>query len=141
MISLFRKLSWSTQRRQKEHELHEELQFHLDEEAEQRQVEGLAEDQATRAARQDLGNFALVQKSTRVAWSWAFFEQFLQDVRYALRTMSNNRAFTALVALSLALGIGANTAIFSFMDSILMRSLPVSDPKSLARPELAQQTT
>ena len=55
----------------------------------------------------------------------------LQDLRYALRVMGNNRAFTALTALSLALGIGANTAIYSFMDAILVRSLPVSDPASL----------
>jgi predicted permease len=59
-------------------------------------------------------------------------EQFAQDLRFALRTMLKNRVFTALAALSLALGIGANTAIYSFMDAILLRSLPVSDPASLA---------
>jgi macrolide transport system ATP-binding/permease protein len=58
-------------------------------------------------------------------------DQLAQDIRYALRTMARNRAFTALAALSLALGIGANTAIYSFMESILLRSLPVSDPASL----------
>jgi hypothetical protein len=73
-----------------------------------------------------------VQESTRAAWSWTFFEQFLQDLRHSLRMMNNNRAFTALVGLSLALGIGANTAIFSFMDSILLWSLPVYDPESFA---------
>ena len=64
-------------------------------------------------------------------WGWTFIEQFMQDLRYAVRAMKNNRAFTALAALSLALGIGANTAIFSFMDAILLRSLPVQDPESL----------
>lgn len=64
-------------------------------------------------------------------WTWTFFEQLVQDFRYVLRTMVNNRAFTALAALSLALGIGANTAIYSFMDSILLRPLPVADPASL----------
>jgi predicted permease len=59
------------------------------------------------------------------------FEQVAQDVRYALRTMARNRGFTALAALSLALGIGANTSIYSFMESILLRSLPISDPASL----------
>lgn len=62
---------------------------------------------------------------------WTFGEQLLQDLRYALRTMLKSRAFTALAVLSLALGIGANTAIFSFMDAIMLRSLPVSDPGSL----------
>ncbi len=58
-------------------------------------------------------------------------EQFLQDARYAARTMLKNPAFTALAALSLALGIGANTAIYSFMDAVMMRWLPVRDPGSL----------
>src|SRR5205814_5257282 len=57
--------------------------------------------------------------------------QLAQDVRYGLRGMFKNRMFTALAALSLALGIGANTAIYSFMDAILLRSLPVADPTSL----------
>src|SRR5215467_2306899 len=64
-------------------------------------------------------------------WGWTFGEQLLQDLRYAMRAMLKNRAFTALVVLSLALGIGANTAIFSFMDALLLRTLPVSDPHSL----------
>ena len=64
-------------------------------------------------------------------WTWRFLEQLEQDFRYALRAMIHNRGFTALAVLSLALGIGANTAIYSFMDSILLRSLPVADPASL----------
>ena len=131
MISFFRKLGWLTERRRKEDELREELQFHLDEEAEQRQAEGLAKDQARWAACRDLGNVLLIQESTRAVWTWTFFEQLVQDLRYALRAMIHNRAFTALAALSLALGIGANTAIYSFLDALLLRSLPVSDPASL----------
>ncbi len=73
----------------------------------------------------------LLQENTRTLWSWILLEQLAQDIRYGLRTMFKNRLFTALAALSLALGIGANTAIYSFMDSILLRSLPVSDPASL----------
>ena len=64
-------------------------------------------------------------------WSWVLVEQLAQDVRYGLRGMAKNRLFTMLAALSLALGIGANTAIYSFMDAILLRSLPVADPASL----------
>src|SRR6476660_1209638 len=60
-----------------------------------------------------------------------FWEQLVQDLRYAIRTMASRPFFTAMAALSLALGIGANTAIYSFMDSILMRALPVQDPSSL----------
>src|SRR4051794_16480408 len=121
MNPFFRKLLWLAQRRHKEADLQEELQFHLEEEAEERQEAGLAQDQARRAARRDLGNLTLVQENTRAAWTWTFWEQLAQDVRYAVRTMSANKTFSALAILSLALGIGANTAIFSFMDAILMR--------------------
>ena len=64
-------------------------------------------------------------------WNWSFFEQLLQDIRYAARTMRANRLFTIAGVLSLALGIGANTAIYSFMDAILMRALPVQHPEQL----------
>ena len=134
MNSFFRKLGWLGRRRRKEAELEEELRFHLEEEAEELQAAGLAVGAARSAARRGLGNLGLVQEDTRAAWGWVFAEQLLQDIHYALRTMRQNRAFTALAALSLALGIGANTAIFSFMDAILLRSLPVRDPKSLAMP-------
>jgi predicted permease len=131
MTSLFRKLTWWLQRRRKEGELREEMQFHLEEEASERQADGLSGDQAGWAARRDLGNVTLLREDARTLWSWILLEQLAQDVRYGLRTMSRNRLFTALAALSLALGIGANTVIYSFMDSILLRSLPVSDPASL----------
>ena len=65
-------------------------------------------------------------------WTFTFLEQLAQDLRYALRTMAANPLFTATAALSLALGIGANTAIYSFMDAILMRSLPVANADRLA---------
>jgi macrolide transport system ATP-binding/permease protein len=131
MNSFFRKLTWLTRRPGKEAELQEELQFHLDEETEERAGGALDAAQARLAARRDLGNLTRVQEDTRAAWSWAFVEQLLQDIRYAVRSMGAHPTFSALAILSLALGIGANTAIFSFMDSILLRSLPVPNPESL----------
>jgi macrolide transport system ATP-binding/permease protein len=131
MIEFFRKLKWLVQRRRKEDELREELQFHLEEEAEQQRAEGASTEEARFAARRELGNVALVREETRSEWGWAFLEQLGQDLRYAFRTMNGNRVFTFLAVLSLALGIGANTAIYSFMDAILLRALPVSDPESL----------
>src|ERR687891_1105275 len=131
MTSRFRKFTWWVHRRRKEDELREELEFHLANEADERQADGLTEDQARWAARRDLGNVTLLREDTRTLWTWTPLEQLAQDLRYALRMMFKNRAFSALAALSLALGIGANTAIYSFMDSILLRSLPVSDPASL----------
>jgi macrolide transport system ATP-binding/permease protein len=131
MRAFFRKLHWLTQRDRKEADLHEELQFHLEEEAQRRHAQGLPEDEARWAARRELGNLALAQEDTRAMWGWTLLEQLAQDLRYAFRTMAAHRLFTALVVLCLALGIGANTAIYSFIDSILLRSLPVADPDSL----------
>ena len=131
MTSLFRKFTWWLQQRRKEAELREELQFHLAQEADERQADGLTKDQARSAARRDLGNVMLLREDTRTLWTWTPLEQLAQDLRYAVRMMFKHRTFTALAALSLALGIGANTAIYSFMDAILLRSLPVSDPASL----------
>ena len=132
MTSLFRKLTWWLQRRRKEDELREELQFHLAEEADERQADGLPEDQARWAARRDLGNVTLLREDDAHAVDVdACSSSWRRTCATALRTMVKNRAFTALAALSLALGIGANTAIYSFMDAILLRSLPVSDPASL----------
>ena len=130
-MTFFRKLRWLLRRPHKEAELQEELQFHLDEEAEDRQAQGLDAGEARRAARRELGNVTLIKEDTRAMWTWTFAEQLLQDIRYGLRTIAASKTFSAMAILSLALGIGANTAIFSFMDSILLRSLPVSDPQSL----------
>jgi macrolide transport system ATP-binding/permease protein len=132
MSAFFQKLRSLLQRRRKEEDLRDELQFHLEEEAEERQSAGLPGEAARLAARRDIGNIALVQEDTRAAWSWTYLEQFAQDCRYGLRTMAANKTFSALAVLSLGLGIGANTAIYSFMDSLLLRSLPVADPQSLA---------
>jgi macrolide transport system ATP-binding/permease protein len=131
MNSFFRKLRWLAERPRKETELSEELQFHLEEEEEQRKAQGVPDESARWAARRELGNLGLLQENTRATWGWTILEQAGQDLRYAFRTMAANRLFTLLAVASLALGIGANTAIYSFMDSILLRSLPVSDPESL----------
>src|SRR5260370_13752232 len=131
MMTWFRKLRWLTQRRRREAELSEELEFHLSEEAKLREEDGEAQDAAQFAARRELGNLALVQEDTRATWGWPVLDQLSQDLRYAFRTMKSNRLFALLAILSLGLGIGANTAIYSFMDAILIRSLPVGDPQSL----------
>jgi predicted permease len=131
MIRFLRKLRFWTQRRRREADLAAELAFHVDEEAAGRRDSGLSVADARVAARRDLGNLGLVQEETRAAWTWNFLEQLAQDARYTIRAIAANKTFSALAILSLALGIGANTAIFSFMDSILMRSLPVPHPESL----------
>jgi predicted permease len=131
MTPLLRRLSWWLRRHRKEEELREELQFHLDEEEERLHADGVPGEQARWVARRDLGNVTLLREQTRRLWSWTLVEQLGHDVRYALRMMAANKTFTVITTLCLALGIGANATIFSFMDSILFRSLPIEDPRSL----------
>ena len=83
MTPIWRKLIWPRQRRRKEDDLREEIQFHLDEEAEERRTEGLTTEAARWAARRDLGNRALVEENTRAEWTWTWLEQLRQDCRYA----------------------------------------------------------
>src|SRR5262245_48722590 len=107
MSPFFQKLRLLVHRHRKEDDLREELQFHLDEEAEERQAEGLTGEEARYAAHREIGNLTLVQEETRAAWTWTYLEQFAQDCRYGFRTMASNKTFSLLAILSLALGIGA----------------------------------
>jgi predicted permease len=116
MREFWRKVRWLFNRRQFERELDEEIGFHLAMKA---------------GGNRQFGNVALLKEDSRAAWTWVFWEQLGQDIRYGLRTMAGNKLFTAMAVLSLALGIGANTAIYSFMDAVLMRSLPVAHPEEL----------
>src|SRR5579864_4135596 len=88
-------------------------------------------ERARAEARRRFGNVGLKQEESREIWITRFWSELGQDVRYGCRTMTANKAFSALAVLLLALGIGANTAIYSLMESILLRSLPVADPESL----------
>ena len=83
------------------------------------------------AAPGELGNLTLAAEDARAQFGRLWLERLAQDVRYALRSMRHQKAFTAIVVASLALGIGANTAIYSFMEAIVFRPLPVRDPQSL----------
>ncbi len=130
-MSMLRRFIWWLQRERKEEQLREELQFHLDQEMSERRHAGLPEDDARWAARRDLGNEARLGEDVRTLWTWRPLDELTQDLRYACRMLVKNRAVTLFAALSLASGIGASTAIYSFMDALLLRSLPVPDPASM----------
>jgi hypothetical protein len=111
--------------------LGEEMELHLAEKAAELEADGMTAERARAEARRRFGNAGLKHEESREIWMARFLSELGQDVRYGLRTMIANKAFSALAVLSLALGIGANTTIYSFMESILLRSLPVADPESL----------
>ena len=111
--------------------LREEMELHLTEKAAELEADGMTPECARAEARRRFGNAGLKHEESREIWMTRFLSELGQDVRYGCRAMAANKAFSALAILSLALGIGANTAIFSLMESILMRSLPVADPESL----------
>ncbi|HEY3455167.1 MAG TPA: ABC transporter permease, partial [Bryobacteraceae bacterium] len=118
-------------RKSKEEDLERELRSDLELEAEERRENGLSPEDARYAARRAFGNTTLIKEEARGMWGWTSLERLWQDTRYALHILGKNYSFTAVAILSLALGIGANTAIFSVINSVLFRPLPYSDPARL----------
>ena len=128
---LIRRLRYWIESARRSEALREEMELHLAEKAAELQADGMSTERARAEARRRFGNVGLRHEESREIWMTRFWSELGQDVRYGCRTMMANKAFSALAVLLLALGIGANTAIYSFMESILLRSLPVADPESL----------
>jgi hypothetical protein len=129
-----------SRRQAREQELNREIEWHLNELAEERQAEGRAPEQARQAARRAFGNDALIREDTRQAWGWLWLGRLAQDVRYALRLLARTPGFTAVAVLVFALGIGANTAVFSLINSLMLRTLPVEKPEQLVLLATQRQT-
>jgi len=110
-------------RKRREDDLDRELRAHLDLEAE--------EGGDAAAARRALGNIGSIKEEVRMTWGWTWLETLGQDLRYSLRVLLQNPGFTTVAVLSLALGIGANTALFSLIDAAMLKMLPVRDPQQL----------
>jgi predicted permease len=120
-------------RQARERNLEAELQFHLDEETDERTGAGLTARQAAREARRSLGNLALVREDARKAWVWPSIESASQDVRYGLRGLRRSPGFAIAAILTFALGIGSATAMFSVVDAVLLEPLPFRDSDQLVR--------
>jgi hypothetical protein len=111
--------------------LYEDIRTHIEHETDDYISRGIAPEEARRLARRTFGNVAIVREDVHALWRPVWLEQLLQDVGFGLRLLRRTPVFTAAVVLSLALGIGANTAIFSLLNAVTFRPLPVEDPEGL----------
>ena len=108
----------------REQDLERELHADLEQEAEEQQKRGLSPEEARYAAQRALGNTTYLAEETREMWGWGSVERFAQDVRLSLRALRRNPGFVLFAVLALALGLGANAAIFSVIDAVMLRPLP-----------------
>src|SRR5271167_1549281 len=127
-------------RKRLERDLEEELQFHLSMRAEKNRALGIGANDAKAAARRRFGNVTLVKEDCRETWTFTWMETLWQDVRYAARILAKSPGFAAVVIFSLALGIAANTAVFSALNTVMLHSLPYEHPESLATVWTTQKT-
>jgi predicted permease len=126
-----RRLGMLVRRRQFDADLEEEMQLHLELRQRKGIESGMSADDARAASHRRFGNVTALRERSHVAWGWEWLEHLAQDVKYGVRAMLRSPGITLVALLSLALAIGANTAIFSLVDTVMLKSLPVKEPSRL----------
>ena len=124
-------IRWRGRRRNREDDLERELRDHLDLEAEEREAAGASPEEARQAALRALGSPVLVKERVRESWGWTWLDRLRQDLRLAVRQLRRSPGFSLAAIVTLALGLGANTAIFTLINRVLLSPLPVSRPSEL----------
>jgi predicted permease len=128
---LWLRLKTLFRRDQCDEQLNEEIRFHLEQQVAENVATGMSPAEARHAAMRLFGNVTSLNEETRQTWGWVWLEQIVRDARYAFRSLLKSPVFTLVAVLTLAFGIGANTAIFSLMDQVLLQLLPVKHPEQL----------
>jgi hypothetical protein len=131
LTGLWLRIKALVMRRKLERDLNDELGFHMAMRQQKLEQDGLTATEASAAARRRLGNPTLLRETSRSLWTFTWLDALSRDVRYAVRAMARSPVFAIVAILTLAFGIGANTAIFSIVNGILLRAMPYERPAEL----------